>query len=193
PDELPAFLASDEAAREAQLPAFISFPSAKDASYDTRCPGKSCAVVLTDSNASYFGEPGPTSKRGEQYETIKKRYRYAILNALDRHFPGLASKASYVDVGTPHSNLHYLGRAGSYGLDQDASRFLDPSIRVAVPKVRGLFLTGQDVMICGVFPQVLAAWLTFAKVMGVTSPDLWLSLADFVLAVGRRCSFDKTY
>jgi len=193
PGVLPDFLASDEAADKAQIPAFISFPSAKDATYNERCPGKSTAVVITEGRASYFGGAGPHSKRGEDYEAVKRRYRTAVLNAVKRHFPRLAGRISYVDIGTPWSNIHYLWRAGSYGLDQDAARFLDGSLRTAVPNIQGLYLTGQDLFVGGLFPQPISALITFAKVMGLTSPDLWLVLGDLASTLLRRFLFDRTY
>jgi len=84
---------------------------AKDSLYQERCPGKSTAVVLTESHAEYFGEAGPTGKRGNEYEVIKDRYKELLSRALFRHFPHLKGKASYCDVATPLSNEHYLGRA----------------------------------------------------------------------------------
>jgi len=191
--EVPEFLASDEAASKAQIPGFISFPSAKDSNYDRRCPGKSSAVLLTETHVDYFGEVGPVNKRGREYGVIKKRYEKLLLNLLFRHFPHLESKVSYIDVGTPSSNEHYLGREASYGLDQNASRFLDPTLRATVPGVKDLYITGQDILLGGVFPQVLSAWITLAKTLGVTSPDFWLLFADFAATVVKRSLFDKTY
>lgn len=185
----PSFLESEESANQMQLPCFISFPSAKDTSYNTKCPGKSSAVIISESRAEYFAMAGPVNKRGDEYKQVKERYKQALLNAVLRHFPGLKSKVSYVDVATPLSNEHYLGRASSYGLDQDAARFLDPTLSVCVPQIRGLYLTGQDLMCCGVMGQPIVAWLTLAKVLGVTSPDLWILLGDFALAVIRRTLF----
>eukprot|EP00929_Paragymnodinium_shiwhaense_P034863 TRINITY_DN1891_c0_g1_i1.p1 TRINITY_DN1891_c0_g1~~TRINITY_DN1891_c0_g1_i1.p1 ORF type:complete len:633 (+),score=153.08 TRINITY_DN1891_c0_g1_i1:61-1959(+) len=189
----PAFLESDEKAEVAQVPAFISFPSAKDPEYNDRCPGKSAAIVLTEARPEYFGKVGPTNKRGEEYAVIKKRYEKVLLNALYRHFPHLKGKVSYIDVGTPFSNEHYLGRCASYGLDQDAERFLDPTLRIEVKGMKNLYLTGQDILAGGVFPQALAAWMTFAKAMGFTSPDFWIMLWDFLTFTGKRVLFDKTY
>jgi len=189
---LPCFL-EEELGPDVQVPAFISFPSAKDSAYQERCPGKSTAVVLTESHAEYFGEAGTTGKRSNEYEVIKDRYKELLLRALFRHFPHLKGRVSYCDVGTPLSNAHYLGRAASYGLDQDAARFLDPTLCATVPWMHGLYLTGQDMLCGGVFPQVFSAWLTLSKVMGVTSPDFWLLLADFVGTVGWRLLFDRTH
>jgi len=193
--ELPAFLTSDEAAAAGQVPAFISFPSAKDSNYNARCPGKSTAVLLTEGRADFFGgrDAGSHQKRGEQYNVIKKRYEKLLLNALFRHFPHLKEKVAYIDIGTPLSNEHYLGRAASYGLNQDHDRFLDPSLRLVVPGVSGLYLTGQDLLVGGVFPQVFTALMTVAKTLGVCSIDLWILLTEFCLSVGWRCAFDRTY
>ncbi|CAK0892461.1 unnamed protein product [Prorocentrum cordatum] len=191
--ELPFFLASDEAAKRAQVPCFMSFPSAKDTTYKERNPGKSVAVLLTESNADFFGEVGPHNKRGEEYATIKRRYEHVFLNSLYHYFPQLKGKATYVDVGTPFSNELYLERKSSYGLSHTSERLLDPTLRISVAGVSGLFLTGQDVLCDGVFPQVLTAWMTVAKVVGVTSPDFWLLFCGFVASVGRRCLFDRTY
>jgi len=194
PGQLPEFLTSDEAAKDWQVPAFISFPSAKDKTYKERCPGKSVAVIITESRAEYFGKNlGPPNKRGEEYTQIKKRYEQLLKNALFRHFPQLQGKISYIDVGTPQSNEHYLGRTSSYGLDQSVDRFLDPTLRIAVPGLSGLYLTGQDLICDGVFPQPIVAWITLSKVLGVTSPDFWLLFCDFALSVGRRVLFDRTY
>lgn len=191
--ELPEFLRSDEAADRAQVPAFLSFPSAKDDTYNARCPGKSTAVLLTESHADLFKGPGPHGKRGEEYAAIKKRYEIALKNVVFRHFPHLKGKVTYCDVGTPFSNDFYLNRFASYGLDQTSERFLDPTLRADVRGISGLYLTGQDIFCCGVFPQVITAWLTMAKVMGATSVDFWILLGDFAMSVGRRCLFDKTY
>lgn len=191
--ELPFFLASDEAAKKAQVPCFISFPSAKDTTYEQRNPGKSVAVLLTESDAGFFGKAGPHNKRGEDYATIKQRYEHVLLNSLYHYFPQLKGKATYVDIGTPFSNEFYLERKSSYGLNHTPARLLDATLRIAVPGLSGLFLTGQDVLCDGVFPQVITSWMALAKVLGITSPDFWLLFCDFAASVGWRVLLDRTY
>jgi all-trans-retinol 13,14-reductase len=181
-DKLPGFL-TDDAATKVDMPCFLSFPSAKDPLYDSRCPGKSTAVVLTESRVEFFGTPGPMGKRGDAYDKVKESYKELLLNAFHRHFPHLKSKVAYVDIGTPWSNEHYLGHPGSYGLDQDVDRFLDHSLQMAPRNVRGLYMTGQDYLCCGIFPQPLIAWITLSKVLGISSLDFWLLFGDFA------CSF----
>merc|ERR1712196_143697 len=90
--EVPSFLSSDDDAAQVVLPCFMSFPSAKDADYESKCPGKSVAVVLTEARVEYFGDAGEHGKRGEKYEEIKQRYKTALLNAFYRHFPHLKTK-----------------------------------------------------------------------------------------------------
>jgi all-trans-retinol 13,14-reductase len=184
--QLPDFLASKDAASQIQLPAFLSFPSAKDPQYDLRCPGKSTAVVLTESRADFFDSTGVPGKRVESYEKLKELYKEALLNAFLRHFPHLKDKISYVDVGTPWTNEHYLGRRGSYGLDQDTNRFIDPTLTMAPRHIRGLYLTGQDFLSCGVFAQPMVAWMTLYKVLGMTSLDFWIISADMFSAMAKR-------
>lgn len=185
----PSFLDSDEAASaKVDLPCFMSFPSAKDSEYNSRCPGKSTAVLLTESRVEYFGTPGPQGKRGADYEQVKSRFKQPLLNAMFRHFPHLKSKVEYVDVATPWSNEYYLGHPGSYGIDHTAARFLDPTLSV-VPNMRGLYLTGQDFMSCGVFAQPLVAVVTLARMLGWTSLDFWILAGDLVFSVARRSIF----
>jgi len=192
-EALPDGLKSDEAATAWELPSLISFPSAKDPTYKDRCPGKSSCVIISEAKASFFGTPGPANKRGDEYAKIKKRYEMALLNTLFLHFPRLKGKVSYVDVGTPFSNDHYLGRTQSYGLTQSVDRFLDTTLRITVPGVQQLYLTGQDVVSGGIFPQIFAAWMTFGHVMGPFSPDFWILFWDFAKTVVKRSIFDKTY
>mmetsp|Transcript_42205 Transcript_42205/g.99039 ORF Transcript_42205/g.99039 Transcript_42205/m.99039 type:complete len:588 (+) Transcript_42205:114-1877(+) len=187
--DVPAFLKDDALAKSAQLPCIICFPSAKDPQYNSRCPGKSTAVLLTDSRASYFVNAGPTGKRGEEYAKFKSRYEAAFLNTLCQRFPHLRAKISYVDVATPLSNDHYLGRVGSYGLDHSISRLLDTGLRIDVPGIRGLYLTGQDMYACGIFTQPMVAWMTFGKVMGFAHPRFWILLLRASFAVAWRMLF----
>lgn len=191
PGERPAFLTSEAAFKEAQIPVYLSCPSAKDPEYSKRCPGKSSIVMITECRAEYFGDAGPANKRGEEYVEVKRKYQELLLRALYGNFPQLEGKVTYIDVGTPWSNEHYLGRKSSYGLDHDASRFLDPSVRVQV--MPGLYLTGQDVLADGIFTQPLAALLTASKVLGFGSFDFALLGFDFARFVLRRVLFDRTY
>lgn len=190
PKQVPKFLESDEAAAEAELPFFLSFPSAKDSGYNSRCPGKSSACILTEGRAEYFGEVGEHGRRGERYEEVKNRYKIALLGTFERYYPHLKDKVVYVDVGTPWSNEFYLGRQGSYGLDHDTERFLDPTLTIAPPQIKNLYLTGQDYLCCGIITQPIVSWFTLYRVLGgVSSLDFILLTGDLFAAVLRRTLF----
>eukprot|EP00418_Pyrodinium_bahamense_P021155 CAMPEP_0179104762 /NCGR_PEP_ID=MMETSP0796-20121207/48616_1 /TAXON_ID=73915 /ORGANISM="Pyrodinium bahamense, Strain pbaha01" /LENGTH=662 /DNA_ID=CAMNT_0020802721 /DNA_START=88 /DNA_END=2076 /DNA_ORIENTATION=+ len=191
-DAKPNFLMSTSAAAEVQLPAFIAFPSAKDSTYEERCPGKSSAIVIVDSRPQYFGNAGPVNKRGAEYAEVKCVYKELLLKALYRHLPHLEGKVSYASVATPLTNTHYLGRTAAYGLDHTADRFLDPTLRARVPGIQGLFLTGQDLFVVGVFSQPAAATITLGNILGLTSPDFWWLLSDFT-AWMRKYKPDKAH
>ena len=58
-----------------------------------------------------------------------------------------------MDVGTPLSNVHYLGtpRGEVYGVDHDVTRFSLEAMVDLRPDfgIPGLYMTGQDVFTCG--------------------------------------------
>ena len=68
-------------------------------------------------------------------------------------FPHLADRKEYLEVGTPLSNMFYLGssRGEVYGVDHNTVRFSASTIADLRPEigVPGLYLTGQDVLTCG--------------------------------------------
>ena len=78
-------------------------------------------------------------------------------------FPQFEDKLEYIDAGTGLSNVHYLGstRGEAYGIDHNLPRF-DPLLaselrpEIGVP---GLYLTGQDVMVCGFNGALMGALL----------------------------------
>lgn len=86
----------------------------------------------------------------------------------------------------------YYGRTASYGLDHTPDRFLDPTLRVQTP-IKGLLLTGQDVLCDGVFPQPLTGLMTCAKVLGVSSADFWFLMGECGLSVAWRMLTDRTH
>lgn len=68
-------------------------------------------------------------------------------------FPQLEGHVQYFDVGSPLSNVFYLGttKGEVYGVDHNTTRFSMEAMTRMRPDVGipGLFLTGQDVLACG--------------------------------------------
>ncbi len=73
-------------------------------------------------------------------------------------------------VGSPCTNNYYLHqtRGEVYGLDHNRERFSAWNVARLRPKtdVEGLFLTGQDVLTCGVCGAMMAGLVTSGAVLG---------------------------
>ncbi len=69
-------------------------------------------------------------------------------------FPQLEGRMEYFEVGSPLSNTYYLGteKGEVYGVDHDTMRFSLEAIAQLRPDigVPGLYLTGQDILTCGI-------------------------------------------
>lgn len=69
-------------------------------------------------------------------------------------FPQLEGRMEYFEVGSPLSNTYYLGteKGEVYGVDHDTTRFSLEAIAQLRPDigVPGLYLTGQDILTCGI-------------------------------------------
>lgn len=73
----------------------------------------------------------------------------------------------------------YMYRGSSYGLEHCCQRFIDhawvSALRPATP-VKGLFLTGQDLVTAGVAGAGAAGLLTGLRVLGIKEAiGLWLT------------------
>jgi len=126
---------------------YISFPSAKDPDYARR---------------STWG------KRGEDYEAFKAELGERLMQHLYEKLPQLKGKVDYYEVSTPLSTQWFCAyrRGELYGLDHNPARlrqtWLGPRTRIG-----GLWLTGQDVLTCGVTGAMMAGLLTTTAIVGL--------------------------
>ncbi len=143
--------------------AYLSFPSAKDPTFQERYPGKATIEIIIPAQMEWFEEWADTKwkKRGDAYEAWKAAMSERMLEILFAHCPQLEGKVDYQELSTPLSTRHFTGHeAGEmYGLTHTPERFrAGLRVRSGVP---GLFLAGADVSSCGVagalFGGVLAA------------------------------------
>ena len=168
-DQDAAWRAAEEDA-EAPLPVvFISFPSAKDPTFQERCPGRATVELVTFAPYRHFArwEDGAWRRRGPDYDALKARYSERLLDVLDRHLPHLRGRIDFSELSTPLSTRHFTAyeRGEIYGLDHSPARFAQRHLRPRTP-VRGLYLCGQDVVTCGVAGAMAGGVLSASAILG---------------------------
>lgn len=95
--------------------------------------------------------------------------------------PTSLDQVDFYEIGSPLTFAHYYNseRGAFYGLDNDMKRF-DPNtfflrLRPEVPEVKGLYLTGQDVMMDSLGGAMIGGLLCARKVLGVINPTSLLN------------------
>lgn len=134
---------------------FVSFPSAKDPSWESRFPSRSVATIVSFGPWDWFSkwDGSKFKNRGEEYNRFKAEISHAIWERILKYFPQLVGKDLFMEFGSPLTTNHYIGASKGeiYGLHHGTSRFTAQATSDLRPEtdVPGLFLTGQDVMGCG--------------------------------------------
>ncbi|MGH8455318.1 MAG: phytoene desaturase family protein, partial [Nevskiales bacterium] len=155
---------------------YISFPSAKDPEWNQHYPGKSTVQVITMAPYEWF-EPwrGSTwNQRGADYDTFKEKLAQRMLRELYRQMPQLESALDFYELATPLSTewFHLYDRGEIYGLDHDPQRFRQDWLHPVTP-VKGLYMTGQDVVTAGVGGALMGGVLSTAAMLGASQSKLW--------------------
>jgi all-trans-retinol 13,14-reductase len=155
---------------EAPFPVvFISFPSAKDPDFERRHPGRSTIEIVAPAPYGWFERWRGTTwgKRGEDYEAYKEHLGRRMLEALYGRMPQLRGRIDYHEVSTPLSTEWFAGydRGELYGIDHTPERFQTEALGPRT-RVRGLWLTGQDTLSCGVVGAMMGGALAFLAVQG---------------------------
>jgi len=149
---------------------YLSFPSAKDPDFERRHPGKATVEIVAPAPYGIFAPwAGSTwGKRGDDYEALKQAYGERLLGHLYAKLPQLRGRVDYWEVSTPLSMQWFCGweRGELYGLDHDPARMQQRWLRPRT-RVPGLWLTGQDVMSCGVAGAMMGGVAAATSVAGL--------------------------
>lgn len=148
---------------------YVSFPSAKDPEFAMRHPDRSTIEVVAPAPYEWFApwKNETWGKRGADYDAFKEQLCERLLEALFQKMPQLRGKIDYVEVSTPLST-EWFGNyqfGELYGINHDPSRFDQDWLK---PKTRlpGLYLTGQDIVSCGVVGALMSGVLTSISIAG---------------------------
>ncbi len=147
---------------------YISFPSAKDPDWDRRHPGRATIEAVGLAPYEWFErwEAQRWRRRSHEYESLKRQFCERLLEKVYRHVPQVRGRIAYHEISTPLSTRHFCNHARGeiYGIDHTPERFRLSWLRPHTP-VRGLFLTGQDIVTDGVGGALMAGVLTASAVL----------------------------
>ena len=172
-----ANVARFQADDKAPLPLiYVSFPSAKDPSWDRRYPHKSTVEIVAPTNAAWFRrwEGTQWQKRGADYEALKSRLADQLLEALFKQMPHLRAALDFHELSTPLSTQWFQSNQQGeiYGLDHGLQRF-DPGGVHPATRIKGLYLTGADVVTAGVGGALMGGVMTCCALLGWRSFQVW--------------------
>jgi all-trans-retinol 13,14-reductase len=171
-----AEIAAFEADPEAEFPlVYVSFPSAKDPSFAARYPGRSTIEIVAPGPHAWFEAwaDKPWGKRGEDYEALKEKLSQRLLQKLYEKMPQLEGKVDYYELSTSLSTDYFCRykHGEIYGLDHTPQRFEQDWLKPKT-EIPGLYLTGQDVVSCGVVGAMVGGLLTAIQLGGLKGMKL---------------------
>ncbi|NXL53972.1 RETST reductase, partial [Podilymbus podiceps] len=166
------YLASsrEEAAKNIPL-LFVTCPSAKDPTWETRHPGKSTLAIVTFAKYEWFEEwkDKQVNKRGDDYEELKKTFVDSIMQVVFKLYPRVEDRIEYISGGTPLTNQHYIAspRGEIYGINHGIARLQAEAIAAvrAQTAVPNLYLTGQDLCLGGFVGALQGAFICASAIL----------------------------
>ncbi len=148
---------------------YISFPSAKDPSFSKRYPNRATIEIVAPAGYDLFAKWKDTTwgKRGEDYEKLSDYFAEQMLQVLYKKLPELKGKIDYYEASTPLSTEFFCryDQGEIYGLEHDPKRFNQKWLKPKTP-IKNLWLTGQDILSCGVAGAMNAGLLTAIQILG---------------------------
>jgi phytoene dehydrogenase-like protein len=117
-------------------------------------PGKTAMFVFLDSNYDYWNKLREEDR--DRYREEKDRVASAVLDDLERRFPGIKNKVEATDVATPATFERITGNwRGAYEGWRITSRTLTMQIPKTLPGLTNFWMAGQWVMPGGGLAMVL--------------------------------------
>jgi phytoene dehydrogenase-like protein len=104
---------------------------------------------------------------GESYESLKQTFVDRLLQVLYQHVPSVRGRVDHAELSTPLSTRHFAGysQGEPYGLAHTPARFKQRFLQPRTP-IRNLYLTGQDIAVCGIAGALVSGVLTASSLLG---------------------------
>ncbi|MEO1204346.1 MAG: FAD-dependent oxidoreductase, partial [Pseudomonadota bacterium] len=156
---------------DAEFPVvYISFPSAKDPDYLNRHPGTATIEIVAPAPYAWFEkwQDSTWGERGDDYDAFKDRLGERLMEHLYAKLPQLRGRVDYYEVSTPLSTNWFGGYTHGelYGLDHTSERLRSDWLSPRT-KLKGLWLTGQDILTCGVTGAMMSGLMTTTAMVGM--------------------------
>lgn len=149
---------------------YVSFPSAKDPDWSNRYPEKSTVDIITLLPYDRFSnwEGSKWMKRGESYNELKEKIAQRLFTELFKQLPHLKDKVDYYELSTPLTTQHFVNydKGEIYGIDHTPDRFRQKFLQPRTP-IKGLYLTGQDIVTAGIGGALFAGLITSSAITGI--------------------------
>lgn len=161
---------------------YLSFPSLKNP-WAKSHTGEIIAPVSYEPFKAWQDQPW--HKRDAAYQELKTRIGHAMLEFVERRYPGFRDLVDYAELSTPLSVQHFTGhvRGCIYGLKATPLRFRCRWLGTGTP-VRNVFLTGADVATPGIVGALTGGVMTAARLLGGASA--WMRIMEAAGVRGRR-------
>ncbi len=147
---------------------YISFPSAKDDSWDELNPDSATMEAITLSRWSWYQkwENLAWKNRGDDYENAKEKLSERMMNVVFKHVKGIKNAVDYKELSTPLTvkDLANCQKGEMYGINHTPDRFRQRWLRPQ-SKINNLYFTGQDVTTVGVSSALFSGLLTASVVL----------------------------
>ena len=148
---------------------FITFPSTKDPSWDTRYANKSTIEMYCYTDFKHFEKFKDYAWNDEspEYIALKATIAERMFAILKEHAPEIEGYIDYYEVSTPLTFGHFLKRPrGDFmGLAASPERFEQRWLKAETP-VKNLYLSGQDVSTDGIIGALMGGVLSASRVLG---------------------------
>lgn len=107
------------------------------------------------------------NKRGDEYENYKESISKKLLEKIYKYVPQAEGKISYYELSTPLSTEHFgnYSRGELYGIDHNVGRFEQNWMKPQT-QIENLYVTGQDILFCGVASALSSGVMTAASILG---------------------------